>query len=422
MANCYEERRQRQEKMLQDLRNEETARKMQPLLKPAIVHPKKYVLPTTDILPQPERKEPCARFVPEEGQTWSNVAVELEAYFHCKDFDKPMPVNIITETHAASVSRFYFELLKVKAHWKNRKPFFETIDREFAENIRIIEDRQQLGDKAHFAVELIRKPSERRMVHFADVVKEGKPFDFVVGEDLENNIVTSSLAKAKSMLVTGESGSGKSVFVKNMLASLCMTTPPNMLDLYLVDYKGTELNHFADMPHTKAKLITSLSPLLTTIQYLIFEMNRRYEEMQKRSLVDMPPEMPRIMLVIEELAAAVMSIPGKDRVKLFFEPLAQIAQKGRAAGFHLLLAPQKPTIDIIGKQVNPNIQTKIGMKAASGNESKIAIDALGLEELGGNGDMLVRMADNPALQRIQSPFIDTPTIQAITNFWKEQAK
>ena len=416
MIMTYDERRTEALRLTQEKQENVIRDKLRVMLRNAPNVPKNAKLPEVSILPTPHTS------VPEEP---SMSGFDLETYFHCEDFDKPMPCELIKETHAATVSRYYFDLKSVRKHWKNRKDYFEALDREFKENIGIVTDRDKLGEKGHFAVEVVRKQSQRKRVHFKDAVEKAfasgsKPFDFIVGEDLENNIVTSNLKKAKSMLVAGTSGSGKSKWIKSMLASLMMSTSPDDLQIHLADFKGNELNAFEEAPHVRLNMITCADDLLTLIESQIMLMNARYDEMREHGLVDVAPHMTRQLIVIEEMAECVMSIPEKDRNKKLFEPLARILQKGRAAGFHVIIATQKPTIDIIGKQVNPNIQTRIGLKTASGNESKIVIDETGLEKLGGYGDMLARIDGNPSLQRMQSPFIENTDIKEIVEYWNGQ--
>jgi len=241
------------------------------------------------------------------------------------------------------------------------------------------------------------------------------PLGFAIGRDIAGKPVVADLAKMPHLLVAGQTGSGKSVMVNTILTSLLYRNSPSDLKLILVDPKQVEMKPYDDIPHLLTPVITEPEKCISALKWAVAEMERRYKalaDVRKRNIVEYNLEkkeegMPYIVIVIDELADLMM-MAARDVEAL----IVRIAQKARAVGIHLVLATQRPSVDVITGLIKANVPARISFTVASQVDSRTIIDQMGAEKLLGMGDMLLLTADMPKPKRVQGAFIsDDETIQ-----------
>lgn len=249
------------------------------------------------------------------------------------------------------------------------------------------------------------------------------PLGFAIGRDIAGSPIVGDLAKMPHLLVAGQTGSGKSVMINDIITSLLYRNSPSDLKLILVDPKQVELAPYNDMPHLLTPVINEPEKCISALKWAVAEMERRLRtmaEVNKRNIVeynDFKKEegMPYIVIVIDELADLMM-MAARDVEAL----VVRLAQKARAAGIHLVLATQRPSVDVITGLIKANVPARIAFTVASGVDSKTIIDGVGAEKLLGRGDMLLLTSDMPKPKRVQAAFISDAETAKVVDFIKEQ--
>jgi S-DNA-T family DNA segregation ATPase FtsK/SpoIIIE len=249
------------------------------------------------------------------------------------------------------------------------------------------------------------------------------PLGFVIGKDIAGQPVVGDLAKMPHLLVAGQTGSGKSVMINTILTSLLYRNSPSDLKLILVDPKTVELTPYNDIPHLLSPVITEPEKCISALKWAVAEMERRYRTLRdagKRNIVDynnlkQEEGMPYIVIVIDELADLMM-MAARDVEAL----IVRIAQKARAVGIHLVLATQRPSVDVITGLIKANVPARIAFTTASQVDSRTIIDGIGAEKLLGQGDMLLTTADMPKAKRVQGAFISDGETMKVTDFIRMQ--
>lgn len=246
---------------------------------------------------------------------------------------------------------------------------------------------------------------------------------FAIGKDIGGRSVVADLAKMPHLLVAGQTGSGKSVMINTILTSLLYRNSPADLKLILVDPKQVELKPYDDIPHLLTPVITEPEKCISALKWATAEMERRYKalsEVGKRNiaeynLIKKEEGMPYIVIVIDELADLMM-MAARDVEAL----IVRIAQKARAVGIHLVLATQRPSVDVITGLIKANVPARIAFTTASQVDSRTIIDQMGAEKLLGMGDMLLLTAEMPKPRRIQGAFISDSETSKVTDFIRMQ--
>jgi S-DNA-T family DNA segregation ATPase FtsK/SpoIIIE len=272
----------------------------------------------------------------------------------------------------------------------------------------------------------------KRMVHLGDVFqaapKGWSPLTVWLGKDIAGKAIGTDLAKQPHVLVAGTTGSGKSVTVNAMLASILLQATPNEVRMVLVDPKQVELNHYESIPHLLTPVVTSPRLAANVLANLIKEMEERYSIMSQaraRSLIELNRHrvrhgerpLPYILCVIDELADLMMIAPGEVE-----DAIIRLAQKSRAVGIHLLLATQRPSADIITGLIKANVPARIAFAVASQTDSRVILDQNGAESLLGEGDMLFRPATASRPARIKGAFVSEEEIARVTEQWRRQGE
>lgn len=253
--------------------------------------------------------------------------------------------------------------------------------------------------------------------------KISNPLSVVIGKDIAGAPIVGALDKMPHLLVAGQTGSGKSVMVNTLLTSLLYRNSPSDLKLILVDPKQVEMAPYADIPHLLTPVITEPEKCISALKWAVAEMERRYKtlaENKKRNIADYntahkDQTMPYIVIVIDELADLMM-MAARDVEAL----IVRIAQKARAVGIHLVLATQRPSVDVITGLIKANVPARIAFTVASQVDSRTIIDSVGAEKLLGMGDMLYATTDMPRPKRVQGAFITDEETTAVMDFLRMQ--
>lgn len=249
------------------------------------------------------------------------------------------------------------------------------------------------------------------------------PLGFAIGKDIAGKAVVADLAKMPHLLVAGQTGSGKSVMINAILTSLLYRNSPSDLKLILVDPKQVELKPYDEIPHLLTPVITEPEKCISALKWAVAEMERRYgalAEERKRNIVEYNAAkkdegMPYIVIMIDELADLMM-VAARDVEAL----IVRIAQKARAVGIHLVLATQRPSVDVITGLIKANVPARIAFTTASQVDSRTIIDQIGSEKLLGQGDMLLLTADMPKPKRVQGAFLSEGETSKVTDFIRMQ--
>lgn len=228
-----------------------------------------------------------------------------------------------------------------------------------------------------------------------------------VGMDVYGETIIKDLADMPHLLIAGSTGSGKSVMLNVILHSLLTQNTPQSLNLVLIDPKRVELAAFADQPHVLSRVIHKHNEAIKALTWLVEEMDERYEKLQKakvRSLQayndEYTDQIPRIVVVIDEFASLILT-KEKGETSLAELMIVRLAQEGRAAGIHLVIATQRPSVDVVTGLIKANLPTRICFMTTSKTDSTIVLDQTGAEELVGKGDMLLLDPNKRGLQRLQ---------------------
>jgi S-DNA-T family DNA segregation ATPase FtsK/SpoIIIE len=246
---------------------------------------------------------------------------------------------------------------------------------------------------------------------------------FAIGKDITGKPVVADLAKMPHLLVAGQTGSGKSVMINDILTSLLYRNSPSELKLILVDPKQVELTPYNDIPHLLTPVINEPEKCISALKWAVAEMERRLRtmaEVGKRNIgeynnLKKEEGMPYIVIVIDELADLMM-MAARDVEAL----IVRLAQKARAAGIHLVLATQRPSVDVITGLIKANVPARIAFTVASQVDSRTIIDQMGAEKLLGMGDMLFATSDMPKPKRVQGAFISDEETAKVTDFIRMQ--
>jgi S-DNA-T family DNA segregation ATPase FtsK/SpoIIIE len=238
-----------------------------------------------------------------------------------------------------------------------------------------------------------------------------------LGKDISGRAVFFDLADMPHLLVAGTTGSGKSVMLNALLTSLLLTTDPRQVKMVLVDPKRVELTHFARIPHLITPVVTDVKKAANALSWAVAEMERRYEVLERtgaRSLdgynARSEKPMPYVVIVIDELADLMMQAAAKVE-----DAVIRIAQKARAVGIHLVVATQRPSVDVITGMIKANIPSRVAFAVSSQVDSRVILDSVGAEALLGMGDMLFKPVSAMRSSRVQGAFISEGEVERVVS-------
>lgn len=249
---------------------------------------------------------------------------------------------------------------------------------------------------------------------------------FALGRDVAGHPTVADLTSMPHLLIAGTTGSGKSVCVNSILISFLLHNTPDDLRLILVDPKRVELTGYNGIPHLLAPVVVEMERVIGALQWMTREMDKRYHEFARigaRNIADYnaraaaqgQKKLPFLVVVIDELADLMMIAPDETE-----RTITRLAQLARATGIHLILATQRPSVDVVTGLIKANFPARIAFAVASGVDSRVILDQPGAERLLGRGDMLYQPPDAPAPARLQGVFVSDHEIQSLVEFWRAQ--
>ena len=292
--------------------------------------------------------------------------------------------------------------------------------------------------KAAVGIEVPNK--ENSTVPLRDLLesKEFKEFPsnlaFAVGKDIGGKTVVADIAKMPHMLIAGATGSGKSVCINTLIMSILYKAHPDDVKLIMVDPKVVELSVYNGIPHLLIPVVTDPKKAAAALHWGVAEMTERYkkfadlnvrdlkgynkkaESMQASGDPDAPEKMPQILIIVDELADLMMVSPGEVE-----ESICRLAQLARACGIHLIIATQRPSVDVITGLIKANMPSRVAFAVSSGVDSRTILDMVGAEKLLGKGDMLFYPQGYPKPARIQGPFVSDDEVSNVVEFLRDYA-
>jgi len=255
-------------------------------------------------------------------------------------------------------------------------------------------------------------------------VKDKYLLPLVVGKDIHGNLIIIDLQKMPHILIAGATGSGKSVLTNGFITSLLMTKTPDQVKLIMVDPKQVELSDYNGIPHLLTPVVTDMDKVLNALKWAIAEMESRYTIFRESKVKNIEgynhlmgySALPYFVIIIDEMADMMMSM---NRVETE-NAIVRLAQKARATGIHLILATQRPSVDVITGLIKANIPGRIGMSVITNIDSRVILDNIGAESLLGRGDMLFKDPSKSKPYRIQGIWVSPEEVQKVVNFIKEE--
>ena len=267
----------------------------------------------------------------------------------------------------------------------------------------------------------------RRILEDPEVTSIPSRIAFALGRDVAGHARAADLARMPHLLIAGATGSGKSVMVNALIASLLIRATPDEVRLILVDPKRVELADYNGVPHLLVPVITEADRARAALKWAVAEMETRYRRFAgatarnitafNETRADPADRMPYIVIIIDELADLMM----RDG-RTVEDPIVRLAQKARATGIHLVLATQRPSVNVVTGLIKANFPSRIAFAMASQIDSRTIIDAPGAEDLIGRGDMLFQPSDLPRPIRLQGVFVSDREVRAVTAHWRAEAE
>ena len=273
----------------------------------------------------------------------------------------------------------------------------------------------------------------RELMESSEFVKAKSKVTFAVGKDISGKTIVTDIAKMPHLLIAGATGSGKSVLINTLIMSILYKANPNEVKLIMVDPKMVELTAYEDIPHLMIPVVKDPKKASAALSWAVAEMTGRYQKFADAGVRDIKsynakmdkltdkqdPEyqkMPQIVIIVDEFADLMMVAPGEVE-----DSVCRLAQLARAAGIHLVLATQRPSVNVITGLIKANIPSRIALSVSSAVDSRTIIDSAGAEKLLGNGDMLFAPQNLPKPIRVQGAFVSDEERDGVVNFLKKRS-
>ncbi len=287
----------------------------------------------------------------------------------------------------------------------------------------------------------IEVPNKKKvMVRFRELVEDAAFINhkssicFTVGKDIGGQVVVADIAKMPHLLIAGATGSGKSVCINTIIMSILYKANPEDVKLILIDPKVVELSVYNGIPHLFIPVVTDPKKAAGALHWAVAEMTDRYQKFAEYQVRDLkgynqkvekirdvedetkPGKLPQIVIIVDELADLMMVAPGDVE-----DAICRLAQLARAAGIHLIIATQRPSVDVITGLIKANMPSRIAFSVSSGVDSRTILDMVGAEKLLGNGDMLFYPQGYQKPLRVQGPFVSDTEVEDVVDFLKKQS-
>jgi len=359
------------------------------------LQPKTYTTPPANILPDHEP---------------TNTATVIDGEEVARVLSSKVPCSFIVANAAPQIVSYHFELNN-PLDLPKLKRFIPGLAAAFHRDMQLA--GSEIG---HFSLEVSR--SDRGTLYFKQALLT-KTFDTapglsaLLGVDTNNRPLTVNIQEMPHILIGGTTGGGKSVLVNGMITSLLFKHTPETLNFIMIDPKQVELSIYNTLPHLLKPIITDPYKAIDALGYLCDLMEKRYSMMARKGVKTAAElGLPSIVVVIDEFSD--LMIVSKKAVEA---GIVRIAQLGRAAGIHLIISTQQPTVNVITSLIKANISCRIALKTATVNNSMVVLDHKGAEKLTGKGDALLKLPGEVTPIRFQAPFIGTADILPAIKYW-----
>ena len=345
------------------------------------------------------------------------------------------PVQVVEINRGPSITQFGVEPLFVETRsgrTKVRVNKISSLADDLALALAAPRIRIQAPVPGHSYVGIEVPNDEMTLVSLRDIVESESflrnkhPLRFALGRDVTGNPINTTLDLMPHLLIAGATGSGKSICINAILSCLLLNNTPDELRLILIDPKRVELTGYNGIPHLLSPVVVEIDRVIGALQWMTREMDKRYHafaQIGARNITDYNARMklqgqkkfPFLVVVIDELADLMMIAPGETE-----QTITRLAQLARATGIHMILATQRPSVDVVTGLIKANFPARIAFAVASNTDSRVILDQPGAERLLGRGDMLFQAPDAASAVRLQGVFVSDYEIQNLVNFWRGQ--
>lgn len=347
------------------------------------------------------------------------------------------PAQVVAISRGPSITQFGVEPLFVETRGgirtRVRVSKIASLSDDLALALAAPRIRIQAPVPGHSYVGIEVPNEEMAMVALRDILesetftRNKKALSFALGRDVAGLPIMANLENMPHMLIAGTTGSGKSVCVNSILTSMLLYNTPDDLRLVLVDPKRVELTGYNGIPHLLGPVVVEMDRVIGALQWMTREMDKRYHnfaQVGSRNIVDYNAKMkaqgqkklPYLVIIIDELADLMMIAPDETE-----KTITRLAQLARATGIHMILATQRPSVDVVTGLIKANFPARIAFAVASNTDSRVILDQPGAERLLGRGDMLYQAPDAPAAARLQGVFVSDHEIQRLVEYWRTLA-
>ena len=347
------------------------------------------------------------------------------------------PAQVVAISRGPSITQFGVEPLFLETRGgirtKVRVSKIASLSDDLALALAAPRIRIQAPVPGHSYVGIEVPNEEMAMVALRDILeseiytRNTKPLNFGLGRDVAGLPIIASLENMPHLLIAGTTGSGKSVCVNSILTCMLLFNTPEDLRLVLVDPKRVELTGYNGIPHLLGPVVVEMERVIGALQWMTREMDKRYHlfaQAGTRNIFDYNVKMklqgqkklPYLVIIIDELADLMMIAPDETE-----KTITRLAQLSRATGIHMILATQRPSVDVVTGLIKANFPARIAFAVASNTDSRVILDQPGAERLLGRGDMLYQAPDAPSPARLQGVFVSDHEIQNLVEYWRTQA-
>ncbi|MGL4484628.1 MAG: DNA translocase FtsK, partial [Anaerovoracaceae bacterium] len=380
----------------------------------------KYTFPPLDLLTEGDSMDRPSSY----STATKAKAIKLEETL--KNFK--VDANVVNVTVGPSITRF-----EIQPNTGVKVSSIVRLENDIALNMEARSMRIEAPIPGKAAVGIEVENAVREMVTLRDIIgtkefkSEKSKLTFSVGMDIEGKPIVADLAKMPHMLIAGATGSGKSVCINSILMSLLYKASPDEVKLVLIDPKMVELKNYNGIPHLLIPVVTDPTKAAAALNWAVAEMTQRYKKFSDEGCRDMHSYnsamkkqrlkeeiLPQIVVVIDELADLMMVASSQVE-----DAICRLAQMARAAGIHLIVATQRPSVDVITGLIKANIPSRIAFMVSSSIDSRTILDMTGAEKLVGNGDMLFSASGISKPKRVQGTFVSDGEVRNVIEFIKK---